>query len=176
MIGKGRKRTFAFYEQWLRYNDIELFINLFGSTGFIDSNRENYMVSEPLIKCTQHNCGCFYHMSCVRNNPRFVMYPDLHPCTFRCPRHYCRVCGGNAVNQVLLVCVKCCNAYHSNCLKNIPHQNLVKKFIICNEQKKKKKNQKRKDGAKEVGKKRSRTLDHQKNPKRIKIEDEDVEL
>ena len=33
VLGKGRKRLFGFYEQWLRYNDIESYINTFGSGG-----------------------------------------------------------------------------------------------------------------------------------------------
>lgn len=128
---RGKKRVFTFYEQWLRYNDIESYVNTFGNI-VIDNDRERYMVDEPVIKCSQYNCGCFYHMSCIKNNPLFNVY-DNHPCIFRCPRHYCCVCHGNANNSTLMVCVKCSNAYHANCLKTIQNKPLVKKYIICDQ-------------------------------------------
>ena len=152
-VGKGKKRSFAFYEQWLRVNDIEQFITLFGSGGVIDADRSLYQIDEPLIKCAQHNCGCFYHMSCVQKaSERFVRYEEQHPCMFRCPRHYCRVCGKNALNQVLLVCVKCPNAFHASCLSTIPHQTLVRKFIICNEHDAETKPSKRRSATETAGK------------------------
>lgn len=152
-VGKGKKRTFAFYEQWLRVNHIEQYITLFESGGVIDADRSLYNVDEPLIKCAQYNCGCFYHMSCVQKAAdRFVRYEKQHPCMFRCPRHYCRVCGENALNQVLYVCVKCPNAFHASCLSKIPHQPLVRKFIICNEHQDEAKPQKRRGTAESAGK------------------------
>ena len=107
VLGKGKKRLFTFYEQWLRFNDLEAYISTFGSGGFIDSNRDKYMVPEPVIKCMQHHCSCFYHMSCVLASGACTLYPQQHPCMFRCPRHYCCVCKTPANNQVLQVCVKC---------------------------------------------------------------------
>ena len=83
---------------------------------------------------------------------RFVRYEKQHPCMFRCPRHYCRVCGENALNQVLYVCVKCPNAFHASCLSKIPHQPLVRKFIICNEHQDEAKPQKRRGTAESAGK------------------------
>ena len=32
-----------------------------------------------------------------------------------------------------MVCVKCSNAYHANCLKTIKYKPLVKKYIICDQ-------------------------------------------
>ena len=131
VLGKGKKRLFTFYEQWLRFNDLEAYISTFGSGGFIDSNRDKYMVPEPVIKCMQHHCSCFYHMSCVLASGACTLYPQQHPCMFRCPRHYCCVCKTPANNQVLQVCVKCSHAYHASCLKTVPHTPLVKKYLIC---------------------------------------------
>ena len=128
---RGKKRVFTFYEQWLRYNDIESYVNTFGNI-VIDNDRERYMIDEPVIKCSQYNCGCFYHMSCIKNNPLFNI-TDNHPCIFRCPHHYCCVCHGNANSTTMMICIKCSKAYHVNCLKNIPYKPLVKKFILCEE-------------------------------------------
>ena len=130
MLGKGRKRLFGFYEQWLRYNDIESYINTFGSGGSLDPNRDRYLVPEPVIKCTQHNCGCFFHLSCARKSPHFVFY-DQHPCLFRCPRHYCCICGTNQTSQPLAVCIRCSHAYHVGCMKQVPCEILNKKFVVC---------------------------------------------
>ncbi len=129
-LGKGRKRTFTFYEQWLRYNDIESYINTFGSGGMLDPDRNRYMIPEPVIKCTQHHCGCFYHISCAKKSPNFVFY-DQHPCLFRCPRHYCCLCGNNQNSQFLAVCARCPHAYHTSCLKQVSHQVLNKKYVLC---------------------------------------------
>ena len=130
VLGKGRKRLFGFYEQWLRYNDIESYINTFGSGGSLDPNRDRYLVPEPVIKCTQHNCGCFFHLSCARKSPHFVFY-DQHPCLFRCPRHYCCICGTNQTSQPLAVCIRCSHAYHVGCMKQVPCEILNKKFVVC---------------------------------------------
>lgn len=132
LINKGKKRLYTFYEQWLRFNDIASYINTFGSGVVIESNRDKYMIDEPVIKCIQHKCGCFYHMSCVKENPGFVLY-DQHPCAFRCPHHYCAICGTGANNTPLLVCAKCSHAYHPNCIKGTPYKPLYRKYILCSE-------------------------------------------
>lgn len=130
---KGRKRLFTFYEQWLRYNDIASYMNYFNANLVIDSDREKYMIPEPVVKCINHNCGCFYHMSCIADHPRTGKYENQHYCMFRCPRHYCAACGGSSAVSALLSCVRCCKVYHANCLKNTNHRVLHKKFILCDE-------------------------------------------
>lgn len=154
VLGKGKKRMFSFYEQWLRYNDLEAYINTFGSGGSIDPNREKYMVPEPVIKCMQHHCSCFYHMSCVLASNACTMYPQQHPCMFRCPRHYCCVCKGPAANQVLQVCVKCSHAYHVNCMKGLTYTPLVKKYLICGDHKPAEKKERKRTRVQDVPRKR----------------------
>ena len=129
---KGRKRQFTFYEQWLRFNDIASYINYFGSNLVLDSDRAKYQIPEPVVKCSQYNCGCFYHMSCVQNSHGFTKQ-EQHYCMFRCPRHHCVVCGGSSSSSAMLICVRCSRVYHANCLKDIKHRVLNKKFILCEE-------------------------------------------
>lgn len=159
-IGKGRKRQFTFYEQWLRFNDLEAFINTFGSGGFIDTDRDRYMVAEPVIKCMQHHCSCFYHISCIQKHGLCTVYSQQHPCMFRCPRHYCCICKAPANNQVLQVCVKCSHAYHGACLKNVPHTPLVKKYLICGD------HSAQEEETKKKGKKRAKRDDDELTPKK----------
>ena len=132
-VAKGRKREFTFYEQWLRYNDIETFTNTFGTGSILDSDRDRYMCSEPVIKCTQHHCGCFYHLSCARKAANFTFYEDQHPCMFRCPRHYCQQCKNTHLSQTMAVCVRCSRAYHVSCLKHVSHKSINRKYFLCDD-------------------------------------------
>ena len=161
----GRKRDFSFYEQWLRYNDIELYISTFGMGNVTDFDRDRYKCAEPVLKCTQYHCDCFYHMSCARKAESFTFYNDQHPCFFRCPRHYCIQCKNNHISQMMVICPRCPRAYHINCIKKIPHRSINRKYFLCenhpNEEphpprlpegkkKKKEKEEKKKDTAETV--------------------------
>lgn len=91
----------------------------------------------PVLKCSLGICGRYYHVPCVmqiretnvlQGNwvPVHSVVGDTSCMKFRCPLHYCKICGLSGANVFSVVCIRCPTAYHSKstihkswCLSNM---------------------------------------------------------
>ena len=84
-----------------------------------------------LVACRQKGCGRFYHRQCLLRNPRCKDATSFGR-GFRCPLHWCDVCGLAGSAATMVSCVKCCTAYHNKCRPK-EAKILSKKYIVCAE-------------------------------------------
>jgi len=79
-----------------------------------------------VFQCSHNDCGRFYHMDCVAENCLAVFKGDGK---FICPLHACAKCRGK--QEVSVQCIRCSNAYHSDCLDRERTLRLHLNLIIC---------------------------------------------
>lgn len=77
-----------------------------------------------VLKCSLGVCGRYYHIPCVMQIPEtnvlqgnWIPVRSAHGDTsclkFRCPLHYCKVCGVSGANILSVICIRCPTAYHA---------------------------------------------------------------
>ena len=104
--------------------------------------------SGETLKCSQVNCGKFYHQQCIDSiigkveNPKST---NVSQSRFFCPLHSCKVCvqsskaNSNSVNPAnipnskIVRCIRCPTAYHQKTCFIAGCQVLSSQYMICDQ-------------------------------------------
>jgi len=81
---------------------------------------------ELVYSCNKKDCGRFYHLKCVKENPSTEFSSTG---SFVCPLHACAKCMGR--EAVSIQCIRCENAYHSKCVNRENTLRLHLNLIVC---------------------------------------------
>ncbi|EGG13593.1 PHD zinc finger-containing protein [Cavenderia fasciculata] len=79
------------------------------------SCKKRGIIGMDLMKCKVHQCGKFYHHSCIAEFPLAKMVNTKSP-RFNCPLHYCGKCGQSGDGKQSVHCFRCPAAYHVTCI------------------------------------------------------------
>mmetsp|Transcript_5021 Transcript_5021/g.3664 ORF Transcript_5021/g.3664 Transcript_5021/m.3664 type:complete len:114 (-) Transcript_5021:235-576(-) len=88
--------------------------------------------SKCVVRCTLGGCFKYYHVKCVYQNKNVSCINSMKVQRFRCPLHYCDICGTSGDSVQIVQCVDCPTSYHLKCFPQDEKAiRLTKKFIIC---------------------------------------------